>query len=120
MGTTTPQQRTGRDAEDEALRHLQSAGLELVAKNYRCRWGEIDLIVRDRQCLVFVEVRYRRNRRFGGAAESVDGRKQHKVIRTAQTFLSQNPKWSDYPARFDIVAIEELRAVEWIRNAFET
>jgi len=72
------------------------------------------------ETLVFVEVRYRRSNRFGSAAESVDSRKQQKVIRAAQTFLSQNPQRSRYPARFDIVAIEEPQRVDWIKNAFET
>ncbi len=119
-GAATIQQRAGRAAEDRALRHLEAAGLELVARNFRCRWGEIDLVVQERQTLVFVEVRYRRNARFGSAAESVDTRKQQKLIRTAQTFLNQNPGWSQYPARFDIVAIEEPQEVDWIKNAFET
>lgn len=101
-----------------ALRHLQAAGLQLIERNFRCRCGEVDLILRDRQTVVFVEVRYRRNARFGGAAESVDTRKQRKIIKAAANFLQRNPEWSRSPARFDIVAIEESRPAEWIQNAF--
>lgn len=114
----TPQQR-GRDTENLALEHLQSAGLELVARNFRCRWGELDLIVWDGPILVFVEVRYRQDARFGGAAESVNVHKQRKLIKAAQLFLQQHPQWLDKSARFDIVAIEEPARIEWIKNAFE-
>lgn len=118
MGTTTLQQKIGRKAEDRALLYLQKAGLELVERNYRCRWGEVDLILHDQQTLVFVEVRYRRSARFGSAAESVDPQKQRKVVQTAESFLQRNPHWARQPARFDIVALEEPNRVEWIQNAF--
>ena len=95
-------------------------GLRPVARNYRCRGGEIDLIMLDRKCLVFIEVRYRRSAAFTAAALSVDGRKQSKLVRTAALFLSRNPVYGNLPARFDVVAIEGERAasLHWIRDAF--
>ncbi len=103
----------GRDAEARAQRFLQQQGLTLIEKNFRCRVGEIDLIMRDEQVLVFVEVRFRKNQCFGGAAASVGPVKQQRLWRSASTYLMRFPK---PPAcRFDLVAIEgnDLR---WIKN----
>ncbi len=110
-------QKTGQQAEAIACRYLQANGLKLVEKNYRCRFGEIDLIMRDGQDLVFVEVRYRRTRAFGGAAASVDQTKRSKLITTATHYLQA--KDSRRNARFDIIAIEAGDAIEWIPNAFD-
>ena len=91
-------------------------GLEIVARNYRTRFGEIDLIARDGETLVFVEVRLRSSDRFGGAAASVDGHKRARIISAAQHFLSRlgrNP-----PCRFDVVTLDG-GSPTWIRAAFE-
>ncbi len=110
-------QETGQRAEAIACRYLQKHGLKLVEKNYRCRLGEIDLIMRDGEDLVFVEVRYRKTRAFGGAAASVDRTKRNKLIATATHYLQA--KDSRRNARFDIIAIEAGEAIEWIPNAFD-
>lgn len=109
----------GRDAEDAALRHLSRHGLRLVTRNYRCRRGEIDLIMRDGASLVFVEVRYRRSDRFGGALESVDARKRTRLIQTALHYLQSSAE--DSPSRFDVVALTgaiDRPALQWIKDAF--
>lgn len=109
----------GQEAEEHACRYLQQQGLQLIERNYRCRQGEIDLIMRDKQGTVFVEVRYRSNPNFGGGAESVDQRKQHKLIAAAAHYLQQHHTLAQQPARFDVIAIAP-GALEWIRDAFQT
>ena len=103
----------GRDAEARALAFLEQQGLTLVEKNFRCRAGELDLIMRDGQALVFIEVRSRKNQHFGGAAASVGPVKQQRLWRTASFYLLKFPK--PPVCRFDLVAIEgdDLR---WIKN----
>ena len=111
----------GKTAENQACRFLTGHGLELVARNYRCRHGEIDIIMRDGRDLVFVEVRYRGNRRFAGGAETIDRRKQSKLAATAMHYLQSHPDAAVRPARFDVVAIDAAAGEdrwEWIRNAF--
>jgi putative endonuclease len=109
--------RRGTEAERQARHHLERQGLEFVAANYHCRRGEIDLVMRDGDTLVFVEVRQRTNPRFGGAAASVDFRKQHKLILTAEHYLQKHPH--DGPVRIDVVAMAQENAIDWIRNAFQ-
>lgn len=111
---------TGDAAEDRALAHLAAAGLKLVARNYRTPGrggGEIDLVMRDRTgTLVFVEVRKRASRAFGGAAASVSQVKQRRIIFAARHYLmrlAQQP-----PCRFDVVSVE-AGAIEWLRGAFD-
>ena len=103
----------GRDAEARALGFLEQQGLTLMEKNFRCRVGEMDLIMRDGQVLVFIEVRSRKNQRFGGAAASVGPVKQQRLWRTAAFYLLKFPK--PPVCRFDLVAIEgdDLR---WLKN----
>ena len=111
----------GAQAEQAACDHLRARGLTLHSRNYRCRSGEIDLIMRDGETLVFVEVRYRSSNRFGGAAASVDTAKQQKLIRTAQTFLGEQ-RLHHMACRFDVVTVtphEGAMQVEWIPNAIE-
>lgn len=99
-------QQIGRDAEQRALSYLIQKGLKLINRNYHCRFGEIDLIMQDKEQLVFIEVRSRRHRHWGGAGLSVDFRKQKKLIKTASYFLSQQ-KSSNLPVcRFDVIAFE--------------
>lgn len=115
-------QAQGQAGEDLACQHLQQKGLTLVERNYRCARGEIDLIMRDGKALVFVEVRRRRNADFGGAAASVDARKQAKLIATALHYLQQQPHLGKLAARFDVVAITGNTSVtiDWIKDAFQT
>lgn len=114
----------GFDAEARAEKFLHSKGLQTRDKNYRCKGGEIDLIMRDGETLVFVEVRLRSNRRFETAAESVDFRKQHKIIKAAQYYLLEKRLTDKLPCRFDVVAInnqtDSEQEFEWITNAFGT
>lgn len=118
LPTRTPKQRTGDAAEDEAARHLTAAGCQILARNARYREGEIDLVARERDLLVFVEVRMRGSSRFGGAAVSVDANKQRRIARAAQHWLLANhgERW---PAcRFDVVTVDGDGTIEWIRDAF--
>lgn len=113
-------QELGVRAEDRALAYLTGCGLLLVARNVRFRCGEIDLIMRDGTTLVFVEVRYRTNSTWGGAAESVDTRKQMRLIRAAQSYLIAHPGAARMPCRFDVVLLNQRDPPDWRRNAFET
>ena len=93
----------GTAAEDLALRYLEARGLNLVTRNFRCRTGELDLIMRDGEQLVFVEVRSRRHARYGTPAESVTRTKQQRLLRAAAFYLQRQRL--DPPCRFDVVAI---------------
>ena len=114
----------GNRAEKLALNYLRRQKLKKIECNYHCRYGEIDIIMRDNysggNSLVFVEVRYRRNDDFGGALASVDRHKQAKLRRSAQSYL-QAHNLSDSPCRFDILCLAgDLKKPEfnWIKNAF--
>jgi putative endonuclease len=118
----SPTQRRGDIGEARALAHLRGAGLSLEARNWQCRYGEIDLVMRDGDELVFVEVRRRQRRdtRFASAAESVGPRKQARLRRTAECYLAGR---RTLPAcRFDVVALDADGAgaehLRWIRDAF--
>lgn len=108
----------GSDAEQLAVSYLQRQRLVLVAQNYRCRFGEIDLIMRDGSVLVFIEVRMRTSEQFGGAAASITPSKQAKLLRTARHYLSEIN--GEPPCRFDAVLLSGTagQAIEWIKNAF--
>jgi putative endonuclease len=108
----------GAQAEQLAAQFLQRQGLTLVQTNYRCRFGEIDLILRDKETLVFAEVRQRSSNDFGGAAASIDARKQQKLTLTAQHYLTSQPRTP--PCRFDAVLLNGTGNIEWVKNAFET
>lgn len=112
----------GGNAERRALKFLQKNGLILISKNFRCRLGEIDLVMLDGCCVVIVEVRYRKNGHFASAAESVDRRKQGKLVRTAAMFLGRQPKYSSHPVRFDVIAFDQVQdrdcKLQWIKDAF--
>jgi putative endonuclease len=109
----------GAQAEKLAADFLQRNGLRLIESNFRCRMGEIDLILKDGATLVFAEVRLRSNERFGGAAASITAAKQARITCAAQIYLQQNH--TDAPCRFDAVLLDSLDAgrIEWIKNAFE-
>ena len=103
----------GAAAEARALAFLQQQGLTLVEQNFSCRWGEIDLILRDQETLVFVEVRQRSSARFGGAAVSVSAGKQAKLWRTAEVYLQRIRRIP--VCRFDLIAIDGDQ-LEWMRH----
>jgi len=111
------QNATGARAERLAEEFLLRHGLVLVERNFRCRMGEIDLILRDRDTLVFAEVRLRSARDFGGAAASVDRAKQARVSAAARHYLAC---MRERPCRFDVLVLDRLdpEAIEWIKDAF--
>lgn len=113
----------GLEAEKLAATFLANHGLKLVMQNYHCRYGEIDLIMKDAKTLVFVEVKLRSNNQFGGAAVSITQQKQQKLILTAQHYLQAQAQIMGEPVcRFDAILMNkaDLQHIEWIRNAFET
>jgi putative endonuclease len=122
MPGKNPKKDTGNHAEAAACDYLQRQGLQLVERNYLCKRGEIDLIMRDGKNTVFIEVRYRRNDRFGSSAESVDWRKQAKLLATAEHYLQQHPKAAKSACRFDVVALtteNSQQKIHWITDAFQ-
>ena len=111
----TPAQAAGGEGEDQAARFLERHGLDLLARNFRTRLGEIDLIAREDDVLVFVEVRLRKDARFGGAVESITARKRQRIAAAARQYLMRLAR---VPAcRFDVVCIEGGEP-RWIRGAF--
>ncbi|MFZ4757774.1 MAG: YraN family protein [Burkholderiaceae bacterium] len=114
-----PRQREGFDAEARAEAFLVERGLVAVERNVRFKVGEIDLVMRDGAHWVFVEVRARRDARFGGAAASIDARKRHRISLAAQCYLLRRFGQRAWPAcRFDVVAFEAGEP-NWVRGAFE-
>ncbi len=112
----------GEETESLACQYLQAQGLRLLERNFSVALGEIDLIMKDRHSLVFIEVRYRRNNNFGSGAETITPGKQRKLLATAACYLQRNPQQADRPARFDVVSMvmENSRySINWIRNAFQ-
>ncbi len=113
----------GRAAELLAERWLTRRGLTPLARNFRCRQGELDLVMLDGGVLVFVEVRCRRGKTLTPAALTVNRGKQRRLAATAMWFLSRHPEFADCPARFDVIGFDrtpgQMRPDAWIRNAFE-
>lgn len=113
---------TGAHFEQAALDFLEQSGLQPVERNWRSRFGELDLVMREGDTLVFVEVRYRRHASFGGGAASVGPAKRAKLSRAAQGFLQAHPKLAKLPCRFDVVAFDgilDAPSCDWQRGAFE-
>ncbi len=108
----------GRNAELQAVKYLEKQGYKIVCRNYRTRQAEIDIIARDGAWLVFIEVKARSSGRFGGPAEAVDLKKQEKIARAAQVYMSAS-KTEFLPARFDVVTIGP-GGLEHIKDAFES
>ncbi len=111
----------GSIAEATAAAWLERQGLVVVEKNYRCKGGEIDLIMRDGNDLVFVEVRLRKRSSYGSAAESVTATKQRRLICAARHFLATHARWQNSACRFDVVAADDLNNAQnwqWLRHAF--
>ncbi len=125
MFTKTPSgssQIKGQYYEELALRHLKKKGLKFLQKNYHCRLGEIDLVMCDQDCIVFIEVRYRENADFGNGLDTVNKSKQQKLIKTAQLYLIQKGLYEKVPARFDVVSISGSKLTPeliWVKNAFQ-
>lgn len=115
----------GIDAEDACCAYLRSQGLKLIEKNFRCGLGEIDIIMSDKNLLVFVEVRFRKNNNYGGGLESITPAKINKLRKTAELYLQQNHQYKN--ARFDVVAMSKNTETtpskqdytyNWVSNAF--
>lgn len=131
---TSPKQRQGSRFEQQACEYLQAQGLRLVVQNWQQpKIGELDLVMIETgsawSTLVFIEVRQRNSSNYGDAALSVTASKQHKVIKTAQSFLQQYPEYAHYDCRFDVIAYNTMNESnsrnepldnqpEWIQNAF--
>jgi len=125
---TTTAIRSGSEAEKAAEKMLQEAGLQILDRNFQCKMGEIDLIAKERVdteiikekiTIVFIEVRRRSHGGFGSGFDSVDYRKQQKLIRTAHLYMQQHKFFDQYPCRFDIVSVRSLSDMQWIRDAFQ-
>ncbi len=117
---------TAREAgnlwENAALTHLQAAGLRALERNFNCRWGEIDLIMRDGENVVFVEVRYRRSGTRGDGVASVGTAKRSKLVRAAQVWLQAHPTLAMQPCRFDVIGCAgtpQRPVLDWMRAAFD-
>jgi putative endonuclease len=112
----------GAAAEDAALKHLTANGLQLIARNYRCRGGELDLVMLEGKTLALIEVRYRSSDDFGGAAASVTWFKQRRLMLAARHLITTRNDLRRYPARFDVIAVTgfnwKLPQIEWIKGAF--
>lgn len=110
----------GQRAEQLAFEYLRRRGLQPLARNFRFRGGEIDLVMLDNDCLAFIEVRCRASKAFTQPGHTVDRRKQQKLIRTAALFVVRHKKFASMTMRFDVVAVLGLNdpEIEWIRDAF--
>ena len=113
--------RKGLRFEDQARDYLLEHGLLLIQSNYRCRFGEIDLIMLDRDTVCFIEVKFRRSLAFGGAAVAIPRSKQRKIIKAALFYLAANMRLAHHALRFDALLIQQQSAgidFNWIKNAF--
>ncbi len=110
--------RRGQDAESEAAVYLQQRGLQLIGRNYRCRQGEIDLIMQDREHLVFVEVRHRSKTSHGSPVETITSSKRKKLVFAARHYIAENRVSDTQSIRFDVVGIQPESPVDWIPDAF--
>jgi len=121
MSKATSSRQTGADWEKTAESFLSSQGLKLLQRNFSSRLGEIDLIMEDGKTLVFIEVRYRKNKHYGNGAESITMQKQDKICRTAAWYLAKNPHRAAQYCRFDVISVDSQvrdQGIDWIQNAF--
>ena len=121
MNPVKPAGHAGSEAEEMAKRFLENQGLSLIQRNYRCKMGEIDLIMQDNDTLVFVEVRHRSRIGFGSAAESITKTKRRRIVTAATMFLQSIPAKNQPPCRFDVMAItgNKMQQFDWIKDAFQ-
>jgi putative endonuclease len=119
----TARQQSGRRAEELAVEFLRAAGCDILYRNYRRRLGELDIVARAGGELVIAEVRMRTSNTWGGAAASVDRRKQQRITRAANQLLQQHADLAAMPVRFDVLVVSDpygpSPAIEWIQHAFE-
>lgn len=112
-------QKIGREAEQLARRYLEDHGLRFKDANFSCKHGEIDLIMKDQETYVFVEVRKRKHQEFGEGAATVQHSKQHKIMQAATYYLITHHLFESAYCRFDVISIDEVDQLTWIPNAFE-
>ena len=108
---------TGQLAEQRAEDYLIGQGLKLIARNFRCRRGEVDLIMLENDTYVFVEVRFRKSSRFGSALDTVTYTKQNKIRIAAEFYLQQNKLSECVPVRFDVIGMTQ-NDIQWVKAAF--
>jgi|WetSurMetagenome_2_1015567.scaffolds.fasta_scaffold155281_2 putative endonuclease len=108
----------GQKAEQKARTYLISQGLQLIVTNYRCKYGEIDLIMLDVDVYVFVEVRCHKDEGYGNSIDSVTKSKQRRIIKAAKSYLQQEQLYDKVSCRFDVIAVQTDGTMEWIKNAF--
>ncbi|MCP4980575.1 MAG: YraN family protein [Gammaproteobacteria bacterium] len=114
--------RKGLRFEDQARAYLLRRGLTLLQCNFRCRFGEIDLVMRDGDTVCFIEVKFRKSLAYGGAAASIPISKQRKIVKTALFYLSSQRQYAHHALRFDVLLIQHQpdhsNHFNWIKNAF--
>ncbi len=115
--------RKGLYYENLAKKYLVQHGLALLKQNYHCRFGEIDLIMLQREVLCFIEVKYRNDLSFGGAASAIPPQKQKKIVKTALFYIAENSRFDQHSVRFDALLIQQQGSskttdINWIQNAF--
>lgn len=115
--------RKGLHYESMAKSYLEQKGLTLLKQNYHCRFGEIDLIMLQQNILCFIEVKYRKSMKYGGAISSIPPQKQKKIVKAAQCYIAENKRFSQHPMRFDALLVQQQdnrrdTCVNWIQNAF--
>jgi putative endonuclease len=108
----------GRPAEERALHYLQDRGLTLLARNWRCKLGELDLVMRDGDTVAVIEVRSRGRGDYGSAAETIGRQKQARLVRATRLWLAQRPQFAEQPLRFDVVTLD-AGELQWQREAFD-
>lgn len=109
----------GAKYELQALAFLKRKQLKLITKNYSSKCGEIDLIMQDKESLVFVEVRYRKEDAYGAGADTITRSKKDKLIRTAKFYLLENDLYDKVACRFDVISIDKQNHIAWLCNAFD-
>ena len=117
---TSLTQAIGSQAEQKAESFLRKQNLKFITRNYRCKYGEIDLIMQDQASLVFVEVRYRDQASHGSGLETITRSKKSKLIKTATCYLIEKNLWEKVPCRFDVISLDAAENAEmiWIQDAF--
>ena len=120
MNNKTEKQKLGQQAEDAACCYLEKNGMRVKERNFHCRYGEIDLIMEHGEEIVFVEVRMRKSKSYGGGVASVDRFKRSKILNTAKFYLQKHDLFYRMPCRFDVVAVgfDKQHPINWIKNAF--
>ncbi len=113
-----PAKKIGDQAEDYACDYLQKKNIAILQRNFRFKTGEIDIIAKDKNTILFIEVKFRKSIHFGEPFEFVTPQKQHKIIQTAQLYLQKNNKLADHDCRFDVISIHNDK-LTWLKNAFE-